>query len=90
MAVYRDQNRNQRSTVNLIYSEPSQFDVSDLLNYRPNVNGNPKNPEGLVGQDRNFADRLSQLQHRHASNQRRVSPTAMRAETRSATTRSIR
>jgi len=30
--------------VNLIYSEPSQFDVSDLLNYRPNVTGNPINP----------------------------------------------
>jgi hypothetical protein len=30
--------------VNLIYSEPSQFDVSDLLNYRPNVIGNPKSP----------------------------------------------
>jgi len=27
--------------VNLIYSEPSQFDVSDLLNYRPSVSGNP-------------------------------------------------
>jgi hypothetical protein len=33
--------------VNLIYSEPSQFDVSDLLNYRPNVSGNPKSPRGL-------------------------------------------
>lgn len=33
--------------VNLIYSEPSQMDVSDLLNYRPNVSGNPKNPRGL-------------------------------------------
>ncbi len=33
--------------VNLIYSEPSQMDVSDLLNYRPNVNGNPKSPRGL-------------------------------------------
>ena len=33
--------------VNLIYSEPSQMDVSDLLNYRPNVTGNPKNPRGL-------------------------------------------
>jgi hypothetical protein len=32
--------------VNLIYSEPSQFDVSDLLNYRPNVTGNPKSPRG--------------------------------------------
>ena len=32
--------------VNLIYSESSQFDVSDLLNYRPNVTGNPKNPRG--------------------------------------------
>jgi hypothetical protein len=32
--------------VNLIYSEPSQMDVSDLLNYRPNVNGNPKSPRG--------------------------------------------
>jgi hypothetical protein len=32
--------------VNLIYSEPSQLDVSDLLNYRPNVNGNPKSPRG--------------------------------------------
>jgi hypothetical protein len=30
--------------VNLIYSEPSQFDVSDLLNYRPNVTGDPKAP----------------------------------------------
>ena len=29
--------------VNLIYSEPGQFDVSDLLNYRPNVSGNPVN-----------------------------------------------
>jgi hypothetical protein len=33
--------------VNLIYSEPSQMDVSDLLNYRPNVSGNPKNIRGL-------------------------------------------
>jgi hypothetical protein len=33
--------------VNLIYSEPQQFDVSDLLNYRPNVSGNPKSPRGL-------------------------------------------
>jgi carboxypeptidase family protein/TonB-dependent receptor-like protein len=33
--------------VNLIYSEPSQFDVSDLLNYRPNVSGDPKSPRGL-------------------------------------------
>ncbi len=33
--------------VNLTYSEPSQFDVSDLLNYRPNVSGNPKSPRGL-------------------------------------------
>jgi hypothetical protein len=33
--------------VNLIYSEPSQMDVSDLLNYRPNVSGNPRNPRGL-------------------------------------------
>lgn len=33
--------------VNLIYSEPTQFDVSDLLNYRPNVTGNPKAPRGL-------------------------------------------
>ncbi len=32
--------------INLIYSEPSQMDVSDLLNYRPNVNGNPRNPRG--------------------------------------------
>jgi hypothetical protein len=32
--------------VNLIYSEPSQMDVSDLLNYRPNVTGDPKNPRG--------------------------------------------
>jgi hypothetical protein len=32
--------------INLIYSEPSQLDVSDLLNYRPNVNGNPKSPRG--------------------------------------------
>ena len=32
--------------VNLIYSEPTQFDVSDLLNYRPNVTGNPKSPRG--------------------------------------------
>lgn len=30
--------------VNLIYSEPAAFDVSDLLNYRPNVSGNPVNP----------------------------------------------
>jgi hypothetical protein len=27
--------------VNLIYSESAAFDVSDLLNYRPNVTGNP-------------------------------------------------
>jgi hypothetical protein len=33
--------------VNLIYSEPSQFDVSDLLNYRPNVTGNPVSPSSL-------------------------------------------
>jgi hypothetical protein len=33
--------------VNLIYSEPAQMDVSDLLNYRPNVSGNPKSPRGL-------------------------------------------
>jgi hypothetical protein len=33
--------------VNLIYSEPSQFDVSDLLNYRPNVTGNPRSPRSL-------------------------------------------
>jgi hypothetical protein len=33
--------------VNLIYSEPSQMDVSDLLNYRPNVSGDPKSPRGL-------------------------------------------
>ena len=33
--------------VNLYYSEPTQFDVSDLLTYRPNVNGNPKAPRGL-------------------------------------------
>jgi hypothetical protein len=32
--------------VNLIYSESAPFDVSDLLNYRPNVSGNPKNPRG--------------------------------------------
>ncbi len=30
--------------VNLIYSESAAFDVSDLLNYRPNVSGNPINP----------------------------------------------
>lgn len=33
--------------VNLTYSEPSQFDVSDLLNYRPNVSGDPKSPRSL-------------------------------------------
>jgi len=33
--------------MNLTYSAPSQFSVSDLLTYRPNVNGNPKNPRGL-------------------------------------------
>ncbi|HZP03504.1 MAG TPA: carboxypeptidase regulatory-like domain-containing protein [Terracidiphilus sp.] len=33
--------------VNLTYSEPSQFDVSDLLAYRPNVSGDPKSPRGL-------------------------------------------
>lgn len=33
--------------VNLTYSEQSQQDVSDLLNYRPNVSGNPKSPRGL-------------------------------------------
>jgi Carboxypeptidase regulatory-like domain/TonB-dependent Receptor Plug Domain len=33
--------------VNLTYSEPTQFDVSDLLSYRPNVTGNPKSPRGL-------------------------------------------
>jgi hypothetical protein len=30
--------------VNLIYSEPAAFDVSDILNYRPNVTGNPIAP----------------------------------------------
>ncbi len=30
--------------VNLIYSESAAYDVSDLLNYRPNVSGNPINP----------------------------------------------
>jgi len=30
--------------VNLIYSETAAFDVSDLLNYRPNVSGNPITP----------------------------------------------
>lgn len=33
--------------VNLIYSEPAAFDVSDLLNYRPNVSGNPVSPSSL-------------------------------------------
>ncbi len=33
--------------VNLTWSEPSQFDVSDLLSYRPNVSGDPKSPRGL-------------------------------------------
>jgi hypothetical protein len=33
--------------VNLTYSAPSQFSVSDLLTYRPNVNGTPKTPRGL-------------------------------------------
>jgi hypothetical protein len=33
--------------VNLTYSEQSQQDVSDLLNYRPNVSGDPKSPRGL-------------------------------------------
>jgi Carboxypeptidase regulatory-like domain/TonB-dependent Receptor Plug Domain len=32
--------------VNLIYSESAAFDVSDLLNYRPNVSGSPITPEG--------------------------------------------
>lgn len=31
---------------NLIYSESAAFDVSDLLNYRPNVTGNPVSPSG--------------------------------------------
>ena len=30
--------------VNLTYSEPAAFDVSDLLAYRPNVSGNPVTP----------------------------------------------
>lgn len=30
--------------VNLTYSESAAFDVSDLLNYRPNVSGNPVSP----------------------------------------------
>lgn len=30
--------------VNLTYSAPSQFSVSDLLTYRPNVSGDPKSP----------------------------------------------
>jgi hypothetical protein len=30
--------------VNLVYSEPAAFDVSDLLAYRPNVLGNPVTP----------------------------------------------
>ncbi|MDR3413684.1 MAG: hypothetical protein P4L87_22465, partial [Formivibrio sp.] len=33
--------------VNLTYSAPTQFSVSDLLTYRPNVNGTPKTPRGL-------------------------------------------
>jgi hypothetical protein len=32
--------------VNLTYSEPAAFDVSDLLAYRPNVSGNPITPSG--------------------------------------------
>jgi len=32
--------------VNLTYSETAPFDVSDLLAYRPNVNGSPVTPEG--------------------------------------------
>jgi len=32
--------------VNLTYSEPAAFDVSDLLAYRPNVSGNPVTPSG--------------------------------------------
>jgi hypothetical protein len=32
--------------VNLTYSETAAFDVSDLLAYRPNVNGNPVTPQG--------------------------------------------
>ncbi|HEY4050184.1 MAG TPA: TonB-dependent receptor [Acidobacteriaceae bacterium] len=31
--------------VNLSWNEPSQFDVSDLLTYRPNVSGNPITPQ---------------------------------------------
>jgi len=33
--------------VNLTYSEPSTADVSDLLNYRPNVTGDPVSPSSL-------------------------------------------
>lgn len=33
--------------VNLTYSEPAAFDVSDLLAYRPNVSGNPVSPSSL-------------------------------------------
>ena len=33
--------------VNLVYSEPAAFDVSDLLAYRPNVSGNPVTPSSL-------------------------------------------
>jgi hypothetical protein len=32
--------------VNLIYTVPTQFDVSDILNYRPNVSGNPITRQG--------------------------------------------
>jgi hypothetical protein len=32
--------------VNLTYSEPAAFDVSDLLAYRPNVSGKPVTPSG--------------------------------------------
>jgi hypothetical protein len=30
--------------VNLVYTEPAAFDVSDILAYRPNVSGNPVSP----------------------------------------------
>jgi Carboxypeptidase regulatory-like domain/TonB dependent receptor/TonB-dependent Receptor Plug Domain len=37
---------NSGQPVNLVYSEPAAFDVSDLLAYRPNVSGNPVTPSG--------------------------------------------
>jgi len=51
---------NSGAPVNIYYSEPTQFDVSDLLTYRPNVNGTPRTPRSLqVKTDTNLKNYLS-------------------------------